>query len=54
MGSADQILGKLSAYRAAGLDHIVLAPRGLNTTQEYKDLFDRIATRMLPRLEHSA
>jgi probable F420-dependent oxidoreductase len=54
MGSADQIVAKLSAYRAAGLDHIVLAPRGLNTTQEYKDLFDRIATRMLPRLEHSA
>jgi probable F420-dependent oxidoreductase len=54
MGSADQIVGKLSAYRAAGLDHIVLAPRGLNTTQAYKDLFDRIATQILPRLEHTA
>jgi probable F420-dependent oxidoreductase len=54
MGSADQIAGKLSAYRAAGLDHIVLAPRGLNTTKEYKNLFDRIATQILPRLEHTA
>jgi probable F420-dependent oxidoreductase len=54
MGSADQIVAKLSAYRVAGLDHIVLAPRGLNTTREYKDLFDRISAQILPRLEHTA
>jgi probable F420-dependent oxidoreductase len=54
MGSADQIAAKLSAYRGAGLDHIVLAPRGLSTTQEYENLFDRIATQILPRLERSA
>jgi probable F420-dependent oxidoreductase len=54
MGSADQIVGKLSAYRAAGLDHIVLAPRGLNATDEYKGLLNRIAAEILPRLEHAA
>ena len=51
MASVDQIVAKLDAYRAAGLDHIVLAPRGLNTLKEYKDLFDRIAGEVLPRLE---
>jgi probable F420-dependent oxidoreductase len=54
MGSADQIVAKLFAYRTAGLDHIVLAPRGLNTADEYGDLFDRIAAQILPRLEHAA
>jgi len=54
MGSVEQIVAKLRAYRAAGLDHIALAPRGLNTLKEYKDLFDLIAGRILPRLEHSA
>jgi probable F420-dependent oxidoreductase len=49
MGSVDQIVAKLGAYQAAGLDHIVLAPRGLNTLKEYKDLFDRIAGHILPR-----
>jgi hypothetical protein len=29
MGSVDQIVSKLGAYQAAGLDHIVLAARGL-------------------------
>jgi alkanesulfonate monooxygenase SsuD/methylene tetrahydromethanopterin reductase-like flavin-dependent oxidoreductase (luciferase family) len=51
MASIDQIVAKLSAYRAAGLDHIVLAPRGLHTLKEYKELFDRIAGQILPRLE---
>jgi probable F420-dependent oxidoreductase len=54
MGSADQIVDRLSAYRAAGLDHIVLAPRGLNTTLDYKDLYDRIVTEILPRLDYTA
>jgi probable F420-dependent oxidoreductase len=49
MGSVDQIVVKLGVYQVAGLDHIVLAPRGLNTLKEYKDLFDRIADQILPR-----
>ena len=51
LASVDRIVAKLDAYRAAGLDHIVLAPRGLNTLKEYKDLFGRIAGEILPRLE---
>jgi probable F420-dependent oxidoreductase len=51
MASVDQIVAKLNAYRAAGLDHIVLAARGLNTLKEYKEIFDRIAGQILPRLE---
>lgn len=54
MASIDQIVAKLDAYRAAGLDHIVLAARGLNTLKEYKDLFDRIASEILPRLAGGA
>jgi probable F420-dependent oxidoreductase len=51
MASVDRIVAKLDAYWAAGLDHIVLAARGLNTLKEYKELFDRIAGEVLPRLE---
>jgi len=54
MGSVDQIVAKLGAYQAASLDHIVLAPRGLNTLKEYKFLFDRIAGQILQRRELSA
>jgi len=54
MGSVDQIVAKLGAYQAVGLDHIVLAARGLNTLKEYKSIFDRIANQILPRLERSA
>jgi len=50
MASVDRIVAKLDAYRAAGLDHIVLAARGLNTLKEYKELFDRIAGEIMPRL----
>jgi len=52
MASIDQIVAKLDAYRAAGLDHIVLAARGLNTLKEYKELFERIAAEILPRLDN--
>jgi probable F420-dependent oxidoreductase len=52
MASVDQIVAKLAAYQAIGLDHIVLAARGLNTLKEYKYLFDRIAGQILPRLEN--
>jgi probable F420-dependent oxidoreductase len=51
MASIEQIVAKLNAYRAAGLDHIVLAARGLNTLKEYKEFFDRIAAEILPRLD---
>jgi probable F420-dependent oxidoreductase len=54
MASVDRIVAKLDAYQAAGLDHIVLAARGLNTLKEYKELFDRISSEILPRLEHQA
>ena len=52
MASIDRIVAKLAAYRAAGLDHIVLAARGLNTLKEYKELFDLIVGQILPRLEN--
>jgi hypothetical protein len=45
IGSVDGIAATLRAYRAAGLDHIALAPRGLNTLKEYKYLFGPIAGR---------
>ncbi|HEX4506296.1 MAG TPA: LLM class F420-dependent oxidoreductase [Alphaproteobacteria bacterium] len=51
MASVDRIVAKLDAYRAAGLDHVVLAARGLNTLKEYKELFGRIAGEILPRLD---
>jgi probable F420-dependent oxidoreductase len=54
MGSVKQIAEKLCAYRAAGLDHIVLAPRGLNTVQAYRDIFDRVREQVLPRLDATA
>ncbi len=47
MGSQSQITAKLSAYRKAGLDHIVLAPRGLNTVADYKTMLDLIRGRIL-------
>jgi probable F420-dependent oxidoreductase len=54
MGSVDQIAAQLRAYRAAGLDHIVLAARGLDTVQGYKDVFDRVRSQILPSLEPAA
>jgi probable F420-dependent oxidoreductase len=54
MGSVERIAATLRAYRTAGLDHIALAPRGLNTLKEYKDLFDLIAGHILPRLDDPA
>jgi probable F420-dependent oxidoreductase len=54
MGSVDQIVTRLGAYQVAGLNHIVLAPRGLNTLKKYKALFDRIAAQILPRLKLSS
>jgi probable F420-dependent oxidoreductase len=51
MGSTAQIAAKLRAYRTTGLDHIVLAPRGLNTVQAYRDIFDWVRTQILPQLD---
>jgi probable F420-dependent oxidoreductase len=54
MGSAGQIADKLRAYREAGLDHIVLAARGLNSVEEYMRVFDRIGDQILPQLDRPA
>jgi len=51
MGSERQIAEEIRAYRAVGLDHLVLAARGLNTMTEYLALFDHIHDRILPELD---
>ncbi|MDB5394751.1 MAG: class F420-dependent oxidoreductase [Rhodospirillales bacterium] len=54
MGSVGQIAKKLREYHEAGLDHIVLAARGLNTINEYTHLFDRIRAQILPQFDSGA
>ncbi|HLG89398.1 MAG TPA: TIGR03619 family F420-dependent LLM class oxidoreductase [Alphaproteobacteria bacterium] len=49
MGSVDQIAERLIAYRDAGLDHIVLAARGLASIQAYEELFAIIRDDIVPR-----
>ncbi len=48
MGSVEQIAKTVRAYRAAGLDHLVFAARGLNTVSEYIALFETIRAEILP------
>jgi alkanesulfonate monooxygenase SsuD/methylene tetrahydromethanopterin reductase-like flavin-dependent oxidoreductase (luciferase family) len=48
MGSERQIAAKLTAYRRAGLGHVVLAPRGLETVADHKATLDRIRERIVP------
>jgi hypothetical protein len=47
MGSVRQIADKVHAYRTAGLDHLVFAPRGLNTAVEHMAFFDTIRMQIL-------
>jgi probable F420-dependent oxidoreductase len=48
MGSVEQIVETVRAYRAAGLDHLVFAARGLNTPAKYIALFETIRADILP------
>jgi probable F420-dependent oxidoreductase len=48
MGSVEQIAETVQAYRAAGLHHLVFAPRGLATVAEHIDLFETIRADILP------
>ena len=47
MGSVEQIADTVRAYRAAGLDHLVFAGRGLNTLAEHIALFETIQADIL-------
>jgi probable F420-dependent oxidoreductase len=49
MGSVGQIAETLTAYRDAGLGHIVLAARGLASIQAYEKLFATIRDEIIPR-----
>jgi hypothetical protein len=42
MGSIGQIAATVAAYPGAGLDHLVLAPRGLDDAGAYEAFYRRI------------
>lgn len=48
MGSLAQVKETMQAYRAAGLDHLVLAPRALSDVAEYRRQIDLVAKHLLP------
>lgn len=50
MGSLAQVKDTMQAYRAAGLDHLVLAPRALSDVAEYRRQLDAVANHLLPGL----
>jgi hypothetical protein len=47
-GSERQLAELIRTYRAAGLDHLVLAPRGLDSAAEYSAFYERVRQRLLP------
>ena len=49
-GSERQIAELLRAYRAAGLDHLVLAPRWLDNLADYSAFYERVEKQILPEL----
>jgi probable F420-dependent oxidoreductase len=46
MGSIDQIAATVADYGPAGVDHLVLAPRGLSNLADYEALYRRVRDRV--------